>query len=357
MKKRSVAVIIIGIVVLAVVALAIVRIAARRTGTGARRQNVPLVRTEKPSRDTVSYTLQSTGDVVSIQRANIVAKVGGSLERVLVNIGAQVGQNQLLALIDTSELAQQVQQTGATLFTAQSNFSRARQLLADSLATQQDYENAEAAQKVAEANYQIAATHLSYAHITAPFSGTITARLLDPGAVVMPNASTLFTLMDLDSVKVVINVLEKDVPFVAIGARAMVTADALPADTLAGRVGRLSQAVDPTTRTMPVEVFVPNREHRLKPGMYATVSLVLSEHPDAITIPAQTVLTDANGTFVYAVVNDTARRLTVQPGITQGSQTEIISGLAGDEDLITTGQQFVRNGAPVSIQAATGKPQ
>jgi RND family efflux transporter MFP subunit len=351
MKKRSVLIIVVSVFVLAIVALAIVRIASRRTGTGARRQNVPLVRTEKPTRDTVSYTLQSTGDVVSIQRANIVAKVGGSLEQVLVNIGAQVNRNQLLALIDTSELAQQVQQTAATLFTAQSNFARSRQLLADSLATQQDYENAEAAQKVAEANYQTAATHLSYTHITAPFAGTITARLLDPGAVVMSNASTLFTLMDLDSVKVVINVLEKDVPFVAIGARAVVTADALPADTLAGRVGRLSQAVDPDTRTMPAEVFVPNREHRLKPGMYANVNLVLSQHPNAITVPAQAVLTDANGALVYAVVNDTARRKAVQTGITQDSLTEIISGLTGDEDLITTGQQFVRNGAPVSVQA------
>jgi RND family efflux transporter MFP subunit len=350
MKKRSVIIIIAGVLVLAIVALAIIRIATRHAGSSARRQSIPIVRTEKPTRDTVNYTLQATGDVVSIQRANIVAKVGGSLEQVLVNIGAQVGENQLLALIDTSELAQQVQQTAATLFTAQSNFTRTRQLLADSLATQQDYENAEAADKVAEANYQTAVMQLSYAHVTAPFAGTVTARFLDPGAVVTPNATTLFTLMDLDSVKVVINVLEKDVPSVAIGAQCRVTADALPNDTLAGRVGRLSQAVDPDTRTMPVEVFVPNREHRLKPGMYANVSLVLSQHPNAITVPAQAVLTDANGALVYAVVNDTARRKAVQPGITQDSLTEIISGLAGDEDLITTGQQFVRNGAPVSVQ-------
>jgi RND family efflux transporter MFP subunit len=204
--------------------------------------------------------------------------------------------------------------------------------------------------KIAEANYQAAQTRLEYARVSAPFAGTVTRRWLDPGAIVAANATTLFTLMDLDNLKVVVNVLEKDVPLIAAGAEAVITADALPGDSLSGRVGRLSQAVDAATRTMPVEIFVASRDHRLKPGMYATVSLVLAEHPNAITVPTQAVLKDAAGSFVYTVENDTARRVPVQVGVDQGGRTEIASGLAGDETVIATGQQYVKNGGVVSVQ-------
>jgi membrane fusion protein, multidrug efflux system len=350
MKKRRVY-FIIGVVALIVIAAAIFRIASRHsTSGGPRRQNVAIVRVETPSRDTMIYTLQSTGDVASLQQASIVAKASGTLGQVDVSMGAPVRRDQTLATIDAPELEQQVQQATATFLTAKSDYERKRQLLDQKMVSAQDFENAEALMKVAEANYQSAQTRLGYANVTAPFAGTITRRYFDPGAIVTANATTLFTLMDLDNLKVVVNVLEKDVPLITVGAEAIVTADALPGDSLAGRVGRVSQAVDPATRTMPVEIFVPNRDRRLKPGMYATVTLVLAEHPNAITIPTQAVLSDANGQFAYVVSNDTARRVPVQTGIAQNARTEITAGLSGTESVITTGQQYVRNGGPVTVQ-------
>ncbi len=349
MKKQKTFVIA-GIAILAIFAFTIVRMATRRSAAGPRRQSVPTVRVEKPLRDTVAYTLQSTGDVVSIQQASIFSKVSGNLDHVYVNLGAVVRRNQLLALIDTTELAQQVQQTAATYFNARAEYLRMKELYEKDLGAKQELDNAEALMKVAEANHGTAKTRLGYARITAPFAGTITKRYLDPGALVNPNGSTLFTLMNLDSVKVAINILEKDIPLITIGNEAVVTADALPDNPVNGRVGRLSQAVDLSTRTMAAEIFVPNKDHRLKPGMYATVTLVLSEHPNAITVPAQAVLKDASGPFVYVVEDKTAKRVPVQTGIEQASRTEILSGLSGTESLITTGQQFVRDGGPVSIQ-------
>ena len=342
--------IIAGIVLLAILAIATIRITTRRSASGPRRSNVPTVRVEKPLRDTVAYTLQSTGDVVSIQQASIFSKVSGNLDRVYVNLGVAVKRNQLLALIDTTELAQQVQQTAATYYNARAEYLRTKELYEKDLGAKQELDNAEALMKVAEANNGTAKTRLGYTRITAPFAGTITKRNLDPGALVTPNTSTLFTLMNLDSVKVAINILEKDIPLITIGNEAVVTADALPDNPVKGRVGRLSQAVDLATRTMAAEIFVPNKDHRLKPGMYASVTLVLSEHPNAITVPAQAVLKDANGPFVYVVEGKTAKRMPVQTGIEQASRTEIVSGLSGTESLITTGQQFVRDGGPVSVQ-------
>jgi membrane fusion protein, multidrug efflux system len=347
MKKRSVIIVIAGVLVLAIAALVVVRIAGRRPALTSRRQNVPIVRAEQPRRETVTYTLESTGDVVSQQQASVVGKVNGTLEQVNVNLGDQVRREQLLAVIDAPELGQQVQQAAATLFTARADYDRSRQLLNQNLTTAQEFENAEALMKIAEVSYQSAQTRLGYAQVTAPFSGTITRRFVDAGAIVTANSTTLFTLMDLDNLKVVVNVLEKDVPLIETGAEAVIIADALPRDSLYGRVGRLSQAVDPATRTMPVEVFVSSRDHRLKPGMYATVSLVLAEHPNAITIPVQAVLKDAGGSFVYTIANDSARRVPVQAGIEQGDRTEVISGLVGTENVIATGQQYVKDGGAV----------
>ena len=347
--RRSRAFWVVILVALALVAVAVVRIVTRGSARHGRRQNASIVRVETPSRDTVTYTLQSTGDVVAMQAASVVAKVGGSLERVSSNIGDRVHAGQSLALIDTTELALTAQQTGATFAAARAAYERASQLLAESLASRQDFDNAEAAMKVAEANSRTAQARLGYANITAPFSGTVTARQFDPGAV-LTAGTVLFTLADFDSVKVVINVLEKDVPLVTVGARATIVADALPQDTFAGRVGRTSDAVDPATRTMRAEIFVSNPAHRLKPGMYATANLALFQHPDAVTVPAAAVMRVGGDTFVFVVKGDTAHRLLVCTGIEQGARCEIVSGLAGGESLITTGQQYVKDASPVTVQ-------
>jgi RND family efflux transporter MFP subunit len=347
--RRSRAFWVVVVVALALVAVALVRIVTRGSVRRSRRPSASIVRVEIPSRDTVTYTLQSTGDVVAIQAASIVAKVGGSLDRVKVNIGDRVRAGQSLALIDTIELALAAQQTGATFAAARAAYERASQLLAESLVSRQEFDDAEAEMKVAEANSHTAQARLGYAAITAPFAGTVTARQFDPGAVVSAG-TVLFTLADFDSVKVVVNVLEKDVPLVAVGNRAKVVADALPGDTFAGRVGRTSDAVDPATRTMRAEIFVANPAHRLKPGMYATADLFLFQHPDAITVPAAAVLRVASDTFVYVVERDTARRRPVSTGIEQDARTEIVSGLDGGESLITTGQQYVKDASPVTVQ-------
>jgi membrane fusion protein (multidrug efflux system) len=347
--RRSRAFWVVVVVALALIAVAFVRIATRGSVRRSRRPSASIVRVEMPSRDTVTYTLQSTGDVVAMQAASIVAKVGGSLDRVRANIGDRVQAGQSLALIDTTELALTTGQTGATFAAAKATFERTRHLLAENLVSRQDFDNAEAAMMVAEANSRTAQARLGYANITAPFAGTVTARQFDAGGVVSAG-TVLFTLADFDSVKVVVNVLEKDVPLVTVGAKAKVVADALPGDTFAGRVGRTSDAVDPATRTMRAEIFVANPAHRLKPGMYASADLFLFQHPDAVTVPAAAVLRAAGDTFVYVVERDTARRKKVSTGIEQGTRTEIVSGLDGGESLITTGQRYVKDASPVTVQ-------
>lgn len=336
----------------AIVVLGLVgwRISSTRVSTDPRK-NIALVKVESPARQTVSYELRFSGDVVPIQQANVFSKVNGNLERVYVNIGDFVREDQILALIDTTELALQVNQTQAQYEDAKRNHERNIELVKENLIAHQDVDNSEAAMKVAQANYQTTKTHLQYAKITAPFSGYITKRFLDPGANVTANNATLFTLMGLAAMKIVINVLEKDVPQITSGKSVDIEVDAYPHKKFEGRITRISEAVDLSTRTMAVEVDIPNRDRLLKPGMFASAAIVIKEHLNAITVPTYALQKDDKGFFVYTLGDSMkARRLPVIIGIEQNSQTEILSGLTGSERIITTGQQFVRDGGQVSIQ-------
>jgi RND family efflux transporter MFP subunit len=349
MTTRTKSLIIVGVVIVAAAIIGY-RIISGGTAQDPRRQNAPLVKLEPVRREPVSTVLRFTGDVVAIQQASIFSKVSGNLERCYVDMGSPVRQNQLLALIDTTELHQQYQQASATYENARLSYQRSRDLFERNLISHQDMDNAETLKKVSGAAYETAKTRLGYAWITAPFAGTVTRRFLDPGALVTPSTSILFSLMDLDLMKIIVNVLEKDIPQVTIGKNAVVTVDAFPGKTFSGTVRRLSEAVDPATRTMAVEIALDNRNHMLKPGMFANVTLIVSERRDAITIPTAALLKDDQGSFLYTVAGDSARTVRVSRGVEQGDRTEIVSGLDDSVQVVTVGQQFVKDRGPVTIQ-------
>ena len=349
MSTRTKLLIVVGVV--AVVGLIIAyRIISGGPASDSRRQAAPLVKLESVRRETVSNVLRFTGDVVAIQQASIFSKVSGNLERCYADMGMAVRQHQLLALIATTELHQQYQQAAATYENAQLSYQRTKDLFEQNLVSHQDLDNAEAAKKVSGAAFETAKPRLQYAWITAPFAGTVTRRFLDPGALVTPSSSTLFSLMDLDQMKIIVNVLEKDIPQVTIGKSAVVTVDAFQGKTFSGTVRRLSEAVDPATRTMAIEIDLDNKDHVLKPGMFANVMLIVNERTNAITIPTEAVLKDDEGFFVFTVARDSARQIRIRRGVEQGDRTEIVSGLGDSLQVISVGQQFVKDRGPVTIQ-------
>jgi membrane fusion protein, multidrug efflux system len=316
----------------------------------ARRQMIPLVKVEQPVRQLVKSQLQFNGNVSAMRQAGIFSKVPGNLERIYADMGSKVYAGQLLATIDSTELYQQYQQTNATYQNARMTFERVKQLIEKSLSSKQDLDNADAAMKVARANFEAAATRLSYARITAPFSGIITKRFLDPGALVVANNATLFTLMNLDKVKIIVNVPESNVQSVYKVRSAHVMFDALPEKTFQGKVTRFSDALDLATRTMDIQIEVENAVHVIKPGMFATVQMTVAERQNAITVPANAIQKDNEGQYVFVLDGNKAKQMRVKTGAELLERTEIISGMTGNETLITVGQQFVKDGGQIRIQ-------
>ena len=347
-----------GIVALVILAFILVRVFTAKPPK-AKKASIPPVIVERPERTDIKYILEYDGDVLPILQANLFSRVNGLIDALYTDMGRRVRAGQLVALIDTSAAYQAVAQTAATYFNAKATEARERDLASKNLASQQDLDNAVAAMQAAKAAYEANRVMLDYAKIRAPFAGVVTKRWLDPGSVVTSNPivgnsnSTIFTIMDLDTVKIDVNVLDKDVAEIPEVTSATATVDVLPNHTFRAVVSRSAEAVTTTTRTMPVEILIPNKDHSIKPGEFARVTLVTGGNPRAITLPPQAVLRQGGQTYVYLVQDSAgrsvARRRDVQTGVLQNNRLEITAGLDGTENVVVVGQTFVKANSPVSI--------
>lgn len=332
-----------------------------------RKQTVPLVEVKKPAQEDFQQKLTYNGDVLPIQQANIFARVSGNIEKMYADIGQFVHEGQLLAVIDSTSsaaLARQnaglLAQAKATEENAEATYKRSKQLFEQKLISQQDLDNVDAALRTAQGQVQAqkgalenAQITLNYCKITAPFSGYIVKRLLDPGVYVVVSPvgnSTLYALQDMDKVKIYIYVQERDVPIIDSIHEATVTLDAYKDKVFHGTVSKTSNSLDLATRSMTLEIDIDNKDHLIKPGMFATVSFVAAIHRNAIVVPVEALQTDDQGQrSLFTVVDGKAKKVNVQTGIQADNQVEVTSGLSASDDVIVLGQDQAKDGSPVRI--------
>ncbi len=366
LKKKNTVFIVTGIIIIFVIVV-FLRIQSDSTES-SRRVIIPSVKVGKITRGDIVKTESLTGDILPIQQANIYSKVSGNIEKIFVDMGDKVQKNQLLALVDTTIYSQNSKQAHASYIQAKANYENAKlnyernkTLLSQNLISQQDLDNSKTANDVAfaqseaaYANYSNALTQLSYCRITAPFSGYITKRFLDPGAYVTSStgssSSTLFTLMDLDNLKAIINLPENDVPLIPQVIGIQVIADALPGKIFNAKLKKISEAVDLSTRTMAIEVDIENPGKSLKPGIFATINIVLGKKTNTNLLPNDVVLNDQNGDFVFVVNKDnTVSQKYIKLGIQHNNLDEILSGLNENDRIVFVGQTLIKNGSKVKI--------
>ncbi len=346
--------IIIGTIAVIVVGFFVYRLIAVKPAK-VKKQLVPPVVVAQPVKMDLTYKLEYDGDVIPVLQAYVFSRVSGLLQSLYTDMGKTVRKDQLIALIDTSEAYQMAMQSEAAYYNAKVTEARTRELFSKKLVAQQDLDNAEATLRSTQASFEANRVLLDYCKVRSPFSGVVTKRWLDPGSVVTSNPivgnsnSTIFTVMDLDTVKIDINVLDRDVEKIPSVKRAYATVDVIPGHEYQALVSRSSQAVTTTTRTMPVEILIPNKDQSIKPGEFARVTLVLGENPQAITVPSEAVLRDNAGTYVYVVQDTLAQRKNVTTGVTENGRLEILSGLDGTENVIVVGQTFVRPNGKVNV--------
>ncbi len=329
---------------------------------------VPTVQVNMAEIGNISRTLSFTGDISAIQESNIFPRVNGNIEQEYVDIGDYVRKGQVLALIDTtiySENARQARgaflQADATLANSKLTYERDKSLLEQNLIAKQDLDNAETAYKVAlaqeeasAANLKNAEVQLGYCRIDAPFSGYITRRFFDPGTYVTSSTNTsssnLFYLADINRVKVMVDVLEEDIPLLPKVEDVQIRVDAYPNMVFHGKITRMSQQLDLSTRTMPVEVDINNPQGLLKPGMFASVDFVFDKAENTTILPSQVVLKDDSGNYVYTLGGgDIVHKNYVKVGVVHDNKDQILSGITKNDQIVFMGYDIVHDGMKVRV--------
>ena len=383
--RRHPVLIVLFLLVFIIGGLVTFRLTSSGAKTDSRKSRVITVGTAMPIREDLDIRLMYTADIQPFQQVNIFSRVDGYIAKLHVDKGDLVKANQLLVEIDHTDYVHAVNRAKANLVAARADvlrqeanvrnarlqLTRMEALIKDQFVSQQDLDNAQIAHDMAmaqleslraqvkqmEVALQQAETNLTYSYIRAPFAGYIAERNLDAGAFVSGSTGSTSTmsrgilnLHEVGTVRTLIEVVEKDVPLVKIGQKAEVRAEAYPNRVFAGTVTRVVQALNRQTRTMTVEVDLPNQDHLLKGGMFARVELVVGKHEHAVQIPADALTRLDELQYVYVVKDGKALQVPVEVGDRVGNRIEITKGLTGEEQLIVSGKDLVSNGTPVEAR-------
>ncbi len=187
------------------------------------------------------------------------------------------------------------------------------------------------------------------APVESPLRGTIGRVYVDKGSSVTPQ-SPIALVVDMDKVKIKLDITEEYLSRIALGQEAQVSLQAYPNEKFIGVVLRISPVLDLETRTAPIEVIIPNSDHRLKSGMFAQVQLILEEHKDVVVIAKEAIMGREAEVYVYVVESNIAHQKSIKLGIRQGAFYEIKEGLKAGDLVVIMGQQKLYDGAPVIIE-------
>jgi len=344
--------------------------------------SAPPVLLQEPVLQKSAQEIVLPGNMQAFTLAPIYARTTGYVRSWSHDIGSSVHKGDLLAVIETPELDQELAQAKADLATARTNAGLAKitagryqDLVGNNAVSQQDTDNAisqlqarDTAVTSAEANVRRLEELQSFERIEAPFDGVITARNIDvgqlisasgstitPGAGIVSSSKEIFDISSIGTLRVFINVPQVDAPDAKKGTVATLTLPQYPGRTFKGTLVRTSDSVDPATRTLLAEVDVDNRSGELLPGSYTEVHLNVSSAAPALIVPVSAVMLDSDGLHVATV--DTSHRahiLRVTPGRDFGSTMEILAGLQQDQPVIANPPDSLTDGEEVRIVLAPG---
>lgn len=330
---------------------------------------MPTVSVIQPKRTAPAQEVVLPANVQAFLDAPIYARTSGYLKKWYADIGTHVKQGQLLAEIDTPEVNQQLQQAKADLATAEANLhlsqitaERYAGLLKSDSVSKQEADNAEgdyAAKKATVESAQYNVKRLqdlqSFQKIYAPFSGVITARNTDIGALIDSGSSggprtEMFHIVAPDKLRVYVNVPEIYSRAAKPGLKAQLILNEYPDHPFEGTLVRTANAIDQSSRTLLVEIDVNNPTGQLLAGSYAEVHLNLPSSASAFLIPVNTLLFRSEGLRVGVVNNGQVTLMPLTIGRDYGDTVEVVSGLKGDENIIVNPPDSVVSGEKVRVE-------
>jgi multidrug efflux pump subunit AcrA (membrane-fusion protein) len=389
---------------------------AARAAAGEMKASLPVVTATVVKHAPEKLDIVLPGTTSALVEASLFARASGYVSRRYADMGDRVKEGQLLAEIETPELDQQAAQARALVAQARQQVGQVRAALLQAQAqrdlakitwqrysglvekgavARQEADTQEASYKTTEAlvaqqeanlaasddNVQQAQASLDrimalleFRKVKAPFAGVVTARNVEAGSLISatgagqgasPQPGTpsnsggneLYRVAQIGTLRILTSVPQSSMPWIAVGMPAAVAFNELPGPDLEGRVVRMSNAMDPNSRTMLVEIHVANRNGRLFPGMYATVTFHVHRPSPPLLVPGESLIAGNNGLQV-AVLHDSAEGnkqvhlQTVTTGRDYGTETEVVEGVAPGDMIVVGPGDDIREGVVVKAEMA-----
>lgn len=322
--------------------------------------------TARPATGTIHRWIALPSTLAPWQQAALFAKVTGYIKKIDVDKGDTVKAGQAIAEIEVPELEADLTRYEAELAALKPTYDfakleyerlvTARKNSSDLILPQMvdksksDLDKAKAEFDIVEANARRARVMLGYAKITAPFDGIITARSVDPGALVNAGSSRVVDIVDAATIRLQIPVTELESSLVQPGKPVKAAIDAIGPTPVDAKISRIAYALDPATRTMLAEADLKNADLKLRPGMYAMAKIAVERHDNAMLIPVTGLVMEKTNAFVFRHVAGKALKTAVTIGFNDGTNVEVISGLDKDAVVLLPGKITLTPDQPVAAK-------
>jgi HlyD family secretion protein len=321
------------------------------------------------------------GNLIGEQTVDVAPKTGGRLVSMSVQLGDRVRRGQVIAKIEDREIVEQVRQAEASLEVskatirqrdadlkvAEVNFERSKNLYSRQLLAKQALDDAESRYLAAQAQVDLSKAqamqtearleelriNLQNTSVVSPVDGFVGKRNVDPGAMVSQNAPVA-SVVEISRMRLVANVVEKDLRMVNVGDPAIVEVDAYPGEKFRGRIARVAPVLDPATRTASMEVEIPNGDTRLKPGMYARVNLQVQDRKGVLLAPKAAVIDFEGKRGVWVADGNKPHFVAVSLGIEDPQRIEITGGLKAGDQIVVAGAATIRASDTIVVAGQGG---
>ncbi|MBB6217382.1 RND family efflux transporter MFP subunit [Anaerosolibacter carboniphilus] len=293
----------------------------------------------------------------------ITPKINGSVEGIYGDIGSKIKKDTLLCKLSDTEFRLQYENAEISLkkekLTYESikrNYDRYKSLFESGALSQADFESSEDQYalgqellNLAQNNYELAKQNLVYTNIKAPISGVISQKDVAIGENVSPG-KMLFTIVNVDEIYVETGISERDIPNIKVGQKVVVKVDSMGEMVLEGQITHIGPVPDQQTKAYPIKVLIKNKDQVLKPGMFATVEILLDVHKEAMAVPKSAILTENDKQFIFIERDGKAYKKLVKTGYKDNDDWEIIEGIEKDAKVIVVGKDKLMDGNPVEIR-------
>jgi RND family efflux transporter MFP subunit len=324
----------------------------------AEKNPIPSVEVMQPVEHTFVSTLKLTGNAIAYQQTKVTAQTSGYLETLKADIGDFVKKGQPLAVLTNSELLQQKEKAAADLQSKASMNTRMQSILhkTPQLTTAADVENAKAAYDMATASYKALSIQIGFLQVRAPFSGIITKRYVSVGDVIQNGlnssaATGLFDLQNLDPIRLTVDVPEADVATIRKNNGVSVNFAESPGKSFDLKVTRIAYGLSMDTKTMQVEIDMPNKSLAIRPGMYANVTFKEDRQSSVLAVPNDAISTVGGKSFLYLVDNHIVKIKPVKIGRTDAVYTEVTGiQLCTKDRIVVKGRELCSDGSRVQDQ-------